>query len=338
MKWRYVAVRLGVLAILTAIVVFLARDGYNTDLYSLVGGEDSQAEILRELNNHASSWVRVFCDDAESAGKCREIFEFEPAIDIVAARELFRTKGDGLLSNKSRELLKRGETEKIKRSAMRRDYTTVGVFSKKDDPYYLLHDFVMELKAMVPDRRAEAGEILVGRYDPNIAMHDANALRRLIDLSKKDKRVHLSGVPFHSLVATETTKREINILGLISIIVVLFMGYLLCGNMKFLPEMLFELAAGFLVATIAVELLCVRPHVLTFLFGTTLIGLGVDYCYHTMHKCYSKDLARAYVTTTMVFLPVLFSSVAVLRQMAIFTIAGITTIFLLSYKKSRRVW
>lgn len=338
MKWHCVTVRLGVLVILAAMVAFLARDGYNTDLYSLVGGGDPQMEVLRELNSHVSSWIRVFCDDAKSAEMCRKMFDFEPEIDISAVRELFRTKSDGLLSGKSREMLRRDEVDKIKRSATRRDYTVVGMFPKKDDPYYLLHDFVMELKSMMPDGYVEGGLVLVGKFDPTVTMHDANALRRLIDLAKKDKRVHLSGAPFHSLVVTDSTKREINILGLISVVVVLLMGYLLCGNLKFIPEMLFELAAGFLVAVIAVEMLFGRPHVLAFLFGTTLIGLGVDYCYHTMHNCHPKDLARAYVTTTLVFLPVLFSSVAVLRQMAIFTIAGITTIFLLSYKKARRSW
>jgi predicted exporter len=70
-----------------------------------------------------------------------------------------------------------------------------------------------------------------------------------------------------------------------------------------------------------------RPHALTFLFGTTLIGLGVDYCFHALHGCRVRDLTRALVTTVFAFSPLLFSSVSVLRQMAVFTSAGLVTIF-----------
>ena len=137
----------------------------------------------------------------------------------------------------------------------------------------------------------------------------------------------MSGAPFHAALATERSKREINILSAVSLVIVLALGVWLFRSVRFVVPLIATLSSAFLVATAVVFAVWGRPHVLTFVFGTTLIGLGVDYVYHA---CAAEDvrtvrrpLAYALVTTLACFVPLAFSGVTVLRQMSLFTGAGL---------------
>ncbi len=196
----------------------------------------------------------------------------------------------------------------------------MGLFPKADDPYYFLHDFVMALKNLQP---TTTGTILTGTAHGD--------LQPLIDLASQDPGIYLSGAPFHTQLATEQTKREINWLGTVSLIAVFVCGWLLFRSLRFAIPTALALASGFVVGTAAVCLMPGQPHALTFLFGTTLVGLGVDYCYHALAEKgdagFVKSLTQALASTVLAFTPLLFSSAGVLREMALFTIVGLLTIY-----------
>ena len=311
--------RVAVAAVLVAAaaVVALSLRGIETDLYSLVG----DGGVLGELGRRTAARIRVLCDSDAAADKCRAVFSFDAPVELEAVLELVRTHGKGLLSPKSRDLLRADETNRIARSTLRRDYAGVGLFPKADDPNYFLNDFVVDLRRWLPKELDEGRVLLTGTVD------DPAALAPLVALAKTDAGLHLSGSPFHTRTASESTKREINVLGTLSLVAALLLGWLLFRSFRFVLPTVGALGAGFLVGTAAVCLLPGRPHALTFLFGTTLIGLGVDYCFHALHGCRVRDLTRALVTTVFAFSPLLFSSVSVLRQMAVFTSAGLVTIY-----------
>ncbi len=298
------------LLISAGICVFLGRDGVESDVYALIGDDTG---IISALARKTASIYRVYCEDDKLYDECRAVAEFAQIVDPKGTYELIRTHGKGLLSDKSRELLLANETNRIMRSAMRRDYSGIGLFPKADDPFYFLHDFVMDFKSLQPK-----AEILVGHRSP---------VKGLIELARKNPKVHLSGSPFHTYLATESSKREINLLGFISLFAVFVLGFALFRTLRFAFPMVLAIGVGFLVGTAAVLLLPGRPHILTFLFGTSLIGLGVDYCYHSLHGCSRSSLAGALITTSLAFSPLIFSSVHVLREMAVFTIAGLIAIY-----------
>ena len=299
--------------------------GLDTDLYSLVGGDGA----LVSLGRKTSGMVRVLCADSGRAAKCREAFQFDPPLDPAAFLETVRTHGRGLLSAKSRRLLERDELDRLRRSVKRRDYTGVGLFPKADDPDYFLSDFVAELRSLQPEGLPEGAEILTGtvKGEPG----EMECLRRLVELAEQDDGIWLSGAPFHSLIATERTKSEVSLLGALSFAAVLAFGWSLFRCFRFVLPTALALSFGFLAGTAAACLLPGRPHALTFLFGTTLIGLGVDYCYHALGEVhdgrFARKLASALATTCLSFSPLLLSSVCVLRQMAVFTIAGLVAVF-----------
>ena len=322
------------LAFSAGICVFCGRRGVTTGIYDLLkGGKPSH---LTELAYKTSGQVRILCDDALSAQECRAVAPLKDPPDPQQLFELVRTHGKGLLGPRQRALLEQGETNRIARSAMRRDYSGIGLFPKADDPYYFLNDFVMELKTLQP-KLGEGQVLLIGELDPEV---DAAAIRRLLEIARANSKVHLSGAPFHTYLATTASKREINLLGGVSLVAVFVLGFLLFRNVRFVLPTALTLGAGFLAGSGAVMLLSLvfgRPHALTFLFGTTLIGLGVDYCYHGLaasadpaaRPVFLRNLTSALATTGLAFAPLLFSSLSILWQMAAFIIAGLVAVYLI---------
>ena len=294
-----------------------------TDLLALVGAKGT---LVAALSEKSSSQIRVLCADERRAELCRQVFPFDAPVDPTNILELVRTHGRGLLSAKHRAQLEAGETNKIVRSAMRRDYSGVGLFPKNDDPFYFLTDFAMDFRAFAPNL-PEGAVLLTGDA--------ANAPRdvpRLIALSIGIDGIALSGAPFHTYLATESSKREINTLGAVSLAVALVIGFLLFRSFRFLLPTALALGSGFLAGSAAALLLPGRPHVIAFVFGTTLIGLGVDYCYHGFSRRkgdagFVRNLTGALVTTCLAFSPLFFSEVVVLNQIAVFTIAGLASIY-----------
>ena len=262
----------------------------------------------------------------------------------------------GLLTEETRTLLLAGEYGTVATNAATALFSGFlsPLVSVREDPYLLATDYLTHLQS----RDDRGWSIRDG--DP-VCEQDGRCYRLLVfdgfktsdsaficdviervrtwgaavpaaqDSDKRDPPVkaYVSGAPFHAALATERSKREINILSAVSLIIVLALGAWLFRSVRFIVPLVATLASAFLVATAAVFAVWGRPHVLTFVFGTTLIGLGVDYVYHA---CAAEDmrtvrrpLAFALVTTLACFVPLAFSSVTVLRQMALFTGVGLLT-------------
>ena len=307
------------------------RGGVATDLLSLAG---ERADTLTDIGRGTSAALRVLCADEARAAKCKAAFDFDESVDPQAVLEYYGDHGQGLLSAKSRELLENGEFDRIRRAAKRRDYSGIGLFPKSKDPFYFISDFVASLKSMMPEGASGKGIILTAKLDGPPDARQSEGIRRLVEIARTDDGVWLSGAPFHTFIATEATKREVNAIGALSIACVLALGWLLFRSFRFVVPTLLALGSGFVAGTSAVCLLPGKPHALTFLFGTALIGLGVDYCYHSLalrddaaRGPFVRKLAGAFATTSFAFAPLAFSTVGMLRQMSVFTIAGLLAIF-----------
>lgn len=307
------------------VCVFFGREGVETDLLALMGRQGSVVEALFEKS---SSQIRVLCPDEKTVQYMRGAFgHFDAPVDPTNILALVRMHGKGLLSEKHRAQLMAGETNKISRSAMRRDYSGIGLFPKADDPYYFLNDFVMDFRTFAPNL-PEGAELLTA----DVRGHE-DEIAAIAFAARKCGTPALSGAPFHSSSAEQATKSQIAVLGGVSLFAVLMIGWWLFGSCRFVLPMALVLGSGYLVASAAVLLLPGRPHALTFLFGTTLIGLGVDYCYHGLSRRkdgmshFARNLTAALVTTCFAFSPLFFSAVAVLNQMAVFTVAGLVAIY-----------
>ena len=322
------------LALAGAVAVWtFARRGVDTDLLGMVGADSAAASGLSDLQALSADAVRVLCADAARAEALRARYPFDPPADPKAFLGTVRAHGRGLLAPKTRALLEKGEYARIRRGVTRRDYSGVGLFPKADDPNYFLGDFAAALAALEPAGLPEGAVVLTGRGSAVDAAVPGGGLSALVREAASDDGIWLGGAPFHAACARQATIREVNALGAVSLAAVILFGWLLFRSFRFVLPTAGAVACGLLAATGAVCLLPGRPHALTFLFGTTLIGLGVDYCYHAIAPeraapDFVRRLTGALLTTCAAFAPLLFSSVSVLRQMSVFSIAGLVAVYL----------
>ena len=285
----------------------------STDLLGLMGGDHA---FFSAINRNLAGRSRVLCTTPEAVAACKEKARFDEMPTLDSVLDYYREHGAGLLSSRDRQLLLDHDTNRIQRAVMRRDYTGMGLFPKAEDPYYFLNNYLVDLKSRLPD--SAKGTVL---YASDLTEQELSAL---IDLAGTRDDVFLSGAPFHTLLAKRASLREINLLSIVSVLAVVAIGFWLFGNLRFVLPVLMTLLAGFAAGTIVLFLVYPAPHVLTFVFGTSLIGLGVDYCYHGK----SRNLLKALVSSVLAFAPLMFSHLAVLNQMAVFSITGLVTIYL----------
>ena len=306
-----------------ASLCFTARNGVEADLYALVDGVGGVAELKTAAKAAAKS--AHFLVKAESGDAARARLAALGVAENVsspasrgALLDALAPYSRGFLSPATRRQLERGEFSLVRDAAVARLFSPIPpVLPPAKDPFLLFTDYVLEMSA-------PTGEwVVVGaELTPVEAFAALEAVKGADD-------VRCAGAPFHTAVASERSKREINMLSAISLFCVVLFGWMLTRSLRFIPLLVVALAAAFCVATAAVFAVFPKPHLMTFVFGTTLIGLGVDYVYHaqTAKESIAKPLTFSFLSTAACFLPLFFSGVGVMRQMALFTVSGLATVY-----------
>ena len=152
-----------------------------------------------------------------------------------------------------------------------------------------------------------------------------------------------SGTPFHSHESSNSASREISIIATVSMLVVIILLIFIFRSVK---PLLFSVAAILLsVGTSVIACLAVfhKMHVITLVFGTSLIGSCIDYSLHFFtHWAGNKNLKSgqeirnhifsgllmAIISTGICFAILLFAPFTILKQMSLFCLVGLVSSFL----------
>ena len=356
MKRALTFLRVAFLAAVAAAVAFLAfavRRGVDADLMSLAGiGKD---HALREASGAVS-------------GTAALVFEGDSADDVAKAataavgefggimggdpQEVLKVIGEhcvGLLSDDARALLEAGSYDEAMKGALSRLFGPVPpVVSVKRDPFLFCSEYLESMFAARTRGWTRSGGFLRKSHEGReYAMVPIDAGKvsqsRLLELKREGElsvaradgvKMFCAGPAFHTAVATANSKREINALSAVSVVAVLLIGFALFRSFRFAPVLVAAQISAFAVASAALFAVFGRPHVITFIFGTSLIGLSVDYVYHALAGASSenlrgvlKPLSFSMLTTVGGFLPLVFAAVPSIRQMAVFSITGILAVF-----------
>jgi len=154
---------------------------------------------------------------------------------------------------------------------------------------------------------------------------------------------YFSGIPFHSYESASGAQREISLISTVTIIIILIMFLYIFRSI--LPVFFSILAAGvsLSVAAAAALLIFREIHIITFVFGTTLIGTCVDYSAHffvhwkgntalkngkEIRSSISKSVIMSFISTEICFCVFLFAPFPILKQFAVFSMAGLLSSFL----------
>ena len=321
-----------------------------TDLTSLVSAENLPG--LRDVSADRTRQGHLLFEgpDADAVRAAADAFSSNlPAcatFDLRATLRAFAGRTAGLLSAETRGLLRAGRYREVATASAARLFGPVPpLFSVKDDPFLLATDYVLALQSnLSPGWSLRDGYpvctrdgvhfLLVALETERLSLDAAEDLRRRVEARNATAadgvRIWCCGPLFHTARAATRAKTEVNVLSGVSVACVVLLGVLLFRSLRFVPQLLCAVGASFLVASGALFAVCPRPHALTFVFGTTLIGLAVDYVYHARAAGDVARVARplgiSLVTTLACFTPLLCSEVTALRQMALFTMAGLGTV------------
>ena len=320
-------------------VLALVSTGNSGYLMELAAGRARQGQLLLEGSDE-EQLVKV----ANDLGKR---FGLGPAVDFQKTLRHLAPHTRGLVSAETRELLRAGKFKEVANASAARLFGPAPpLFSVKDDPFLLATDYAMSMQSnLAPGWSLKDGYPVCERGDRHFLLMQCGnlSLEKAEEIMQGAERVNGSfaagvakiwccGPVFHTARSTSSAKREINVLSSISILLVALLGWMLFRSWRFAPQLLVTVGVAFFVATGALFAFFPRPHVITFVFGVTLIGLAVDYVYHSRAAGGAgkvlKPLTQSLATSLVCFAPLLFADIAALRQMALFTMAGLVAAYL----------
>lgn len=145
-------------------------------------------------------------------------------------------------------------------------------------------------------------------------------------------RVLDAGVSRHADYAARSSQQEMSRISAVSLVAISLLALGLMGSMHPLLWVVTVLGTGALCGLAACALVFAELHLVALVFGTTLIGIGVDYVFHYLTAAGPPLRRRAsirsgvfwgYVTTATAFAALGFAGVPALQQVAITSVAGL---------------
>ena len=161
--------------------------------------------------------------------------------------------------------------------------------------------------------------------------------------SPSDTNFIFSGTPFHSNESSASASREISIIATVSMLAVIILLIFIFRSVRPLVFSVGSILISIGVAFLATLSVFHKMHVITLVFGTSLIGSCIDYSLHFFtHWAANKELKTsieirnhiisgllmAIISTGICFAILLFAPFAILKQMSLFCLAGLISSFL----------
>lgn len=184
------------------------------------------------------------------------------------------------------------------------------------------------------------------RLDSEKIMHEGAAVLEAIDELKHSLKhdcqasLIVSGLPLFSAAAAVEAQNELAYLGLLSTLGIIAIAWFWFGNLKALLLILAVSAQAFLLAVAATLLILGKVHLITLVFGTTLIGITVDYSAHYLCtrlgqsdsseeslKALLPSLTLALLSTALGFALMASTPFPGLTQIAVFCVTGVASAY-----------
>jgi predicted exporter len=174
--------------------------------------------------------------------------------------------------------------------------------------------------------------------------HIIGKMRLLADqLESKGVRTVFSGVPFHTYESSTEAKKEISLISTLSMILIVILLLSVFRTPIPILSTVTVIITSILFAASATKLIFGEIHTFTFIFGTTLIGISIDYSLHffthwknkennrsgfDVRKKIIKQVSIGFFTTQLSYVALVLMPFLLLKQMAFFSLAGLLSSFL----------
>lgn len=329
-------------------------------LRAIVAKENSN---LLDLSGRYSSKINVLIEgeEPEEVNDTAELFNSKLdkkniksiSVDGNKVLDLYKASRSGLLSDKTAALLKKNDYASVKKNCLEMIYNPIGfsVVPLEDDPFMLFTDYILSLGENVSSDSVinfndNYYRILTFEFNKDIALSPSllnKEVKQIIkvqkELTKGDVNVYLTGSPIHSYFASSRSIVEINVICILSAIFVIGLCLYYFQSVAVLIPIALSLLLGVISGFMLTSIIFPAVHILTFVFSTTLIGICTDYSLHffvnkneekscddTIKEIF-QSLTVSLLTTVSAFLILLFSNTELLKQIAVFTISGLITVY-----------
>ncbi len=285
------------------------------------------------------------------------------AVDLDDALAFYAPFRRGVLTPAQRERLSSQPADRQAELALARLFgpaSTGGLGAWQDDPLGLWPDWWQARAGLgVQPRdgllslRAEARDWAVLRLESRAPAFQLDGRRRLQDTladatgaasaaAGGDVQVWHGGVPLHAEAAAVQASREVGTIGLGSLLAVIALVWLAFRSPRPVLLVAVSLAVGTAAGVAVTAMVFGQVHLLTLVFGSTLVGVAEDYGIHwfasrqghpdvaprTLMRQLLPALALALVTSALAYLALGIAPFPGLRQMAVFAASGLAAAFL----------
>ncbi|MFB2754655.1 MMPL family transporter [Shewanella xiamenensis] len=141
-------------------------------------------------------------------------------------------------------------------------------------------------------------------FNPNAQLRQQAALAQALNTVSAQYpsiQVLQAGALFHAIEATNTAKSEISVLGLASLLGVVLLVWLAFRSVMPLLLAMVTIGSGLLLAVTFTLSVFGELHLLTLVFGTSLIGIAIDYSFHFYCERLSNHQRSAQATVAYIF-------------------------------------
>lgn len=231
------------------------------------------------------------------------------------------------------------------------------LFTPQEDPFGTAADWMYERASEIPIREVNGLHLLekdnkqylfsLFEVTPDKVYDGSGSLQKALhtlegELKKEGaEKLIITGIPLFASYAAMTAQNEISILGTLSLIGVCLLSWLFFRRLTVLALILFVIAQAIAVAATTTIAVFGQIHMITFVFGTTLIGITVDYSAHYFGKRFETkrinsdnlvkelfpSLSLALISTIIAFMVMANTPMQGLQQMAVFCSSGVLSAF-----------
>lgn len=267
-----------------------------------------------------------------------------------------------MLSDQHREWLASGQAGKLRDEALRSLYMPTGLVRARpfaEDPLNLFGDFlgqqipaigrlqprdgVLSLSSGGMDYVLVRAELRDSPFAIAIQQPAGKALAEAVNRAKRSQtgiEVYCSGVLQHAIANSERAAAEVSTFGTVSILGVVLVLVLTFRSTRPLLLSLMCLGLGTIAAITVCSLVFDRIHLVALVFGSSLVGVGVDYSLHFFTDQFREPerwnggvalrhvgpaIGVGVVTTSLGYMALLLPSFPGLRQMAVLSVTAVAT-------------
>ena len=266
----------------------------------------------------------------------------------------------GLLADQYRGLSDEALGQQLISDAYRRLASPVGMMSSQQlvfDPLSLMPSFFLALSHPTGNLKQDDGmmtgfsegqyHILVsGLLKPSSlalsqlgsAVESIQQVSTAVTDTHTDTSVLTSGMPFYMNAGATSARQEVSTIGLGSILGIVFLLLLVFRSVKPLVLCLVSIGTGVAFGYLVTTLLFGSVHLVTLVFGASLIGVSIDYTFHYLVEWRAQGqqwkplqglkhimpgITLGLVTSVIGYVPMVATPFPGLQQIAVFSSAGL---------------